>query len=117
MSVEGPLSYFHDPGCREYQFRWQAEFSKRRRALGPYAAHGAQRYVSELRAMQRLLNAGGKPSLRDFPSFGHVRRDDFIENRKFQHLRRAINRGEKQRSLARRGFFGSLKEYRTRHCS
>jgi len=117
MSAKNRLSYFHDPRCSEYEFRWQAKFSAQRKALGPYATADAQRYISKLRFMRRTLNAGDKPSLLDFRTFGRARPENFIQARLNKRFRRAIDKGETQRSLARRGFFGSLKEYRTGHCS
>ena len=106
---------YHDLRFREYQLAWQAPFSRRRKRYGPRVAQHAQHYISVLRAMRRRLAAGGKPSLSDFPSFGHARCENFLDKRKFKKLRPAVDRGETTRSLARRGFFGSLKDYYTYH--
>lgn len=114
MSVRRPDPY-HDLRPKEYQFQWQASFSRRRKRLGPHVARHAQTYISLLRAMRRRLAAGDKPSLSDFRSSGRAHSEDFLHNRQFKRLRSACDRGETSRSLARRGFFGSLKEYYTYH--
>jgi hypothetical protein len=105
------LSYFLDPDCPEYKYRWQVRFSLRRKRLGPCSALHAQRYVSKVRAMRRSLAAGGKPSLLDFRSLKRAGVLPFKERRINQRFKRAVRRGETQRSLARRGFFGSLKQH------
>ncbi len=103
------------PHSAEYQTHWQARFSLRRKRLGQYVIAHTQRHVSILRAIRRRLLAGKKSSLRDFRPVSKTHPGRFLNIRSFRNLRRAIDRGESSRSLARRGFFGSLKEYQSRH--
>lgn len=56
--------------------------------------------------MRRVAMAGGKPSLRDYPSFGHKRSYDFVHKRTANHAKRAFERGETHRAIWRRGLFG-----------
>ena len=99
----------------EYQSQWQCRFALKRKLLGPHGAQHARHFISMLRAMRRRLLAGGAPSLGDFPKVGGSYPRDFLYKRSFPRLRRALDRGESSRSLARRGFFGSLKDYYTLH--
>lgn len=99
----------------EYQTRWQCRLALRRKRQGPQVAEHARRYISVLRAMRRRLLAGGAPSLGDFPLVGRSHPFEFLYRRSFPRLKRAIDRGETSRSLARRGFFGGLKDYYTHH--
>jgi hypothetical protein len=102
------MSRWHNPDFEEYRFDRQIAFSRYRRWRGAAAAQHAQAWVSMVRAMRRKLLSGRKPSMSDYPNFGHSYPSDFSDKRSFRHMRRAIDRGESHRSLALRGFFGPL---------
>ena len=106
---------YSDRSHHEYRARWQCRFVLRRKLHGPQVAEHARRYISELRAMRRRLLAGGSPSFGDYPRVRKTYPGDFLDRRSFSRLKRAADRGELSRALARRGFFGGLKEYYTIH--
>ena len=106
---------FLDPDHYEYKFAWQARHSALRKRLGPHAAGRARHYVSLLRAMRRRLMSGHQPSLLDYPSFGRSHPRNFIHRRRFEQLKRAIDRRETHRAMLRRGYFGNLKDYYKSH--
>ncbi len=77
----------------------------RRKMLGPYSAVHAQRFVSTMRVMRRQLLMGNEPSFDCCPALRKSYPGDFVQRRKNERLRRAINRGESHRSLTLRGFW------------
>ena len=59
--------------------------------------------------MRRRLALGRKPSFRDFKSFGKSHPSRFIEHRRNERFVRAIERGETEGAMIRRGLLNRLR--------
>jgi hypothetical protein len=102
------MNIYFDRLCKDYQTRWQSEFSRASRRNGPVNAAHAQHYISILRAMRRRLLAGERPSLLDYRESPKNNSFDFMLKRSKMALDRAIGRGETWRAMQRCGLFGPL---------
>lgn len=106
-----PGSPYQDPRWEDYLLRKQTAYSLKMKRIGPYAVVAAQKYVSQVRAMRRVLRAGGIPSLSNYRPLRRSYPKGFLHHRLDQRLVQAIVRGETSRAIARRSFFGGLGRY------
>lgn len=92
--------------------RWQTSYSLKMKPIGPYAIVAGQKYVSEVRAMCRILRAGGRPESCKFRPLRCCYPGHFLQQRLNERLRRAIDRGETSQAIARRGVLGAVGRHR-----
>jgi hypothetical protein len=99
----------------QYRYRWQCHFGRNSRApANMVRALGGQAYISKIRAMRRWLQQGAKSSPREcLQHFKGTRSSSVPErwllDRSSKRLKRAIDRKECQKQIARRGLFDPLR--------
>lgn len=107
---------WRDPNDFQYRIDWQSALAKGGRAQGMKRAFMAQQYISQLRAMHRLLLRKSDVTRQDWkrifdrPGFRN-QPARWITDRGHARLRRAIDRGESQKSLERKRYYDPLKDH------
>lgn len=100
---------WQDPKDVSYRLDWQHAFGVEARARGMVSAAAAQRYISQLRTMQRRLRRTPEPTWSDwkaiFQKAGSRIRDRWILDRCKKRIDEAIKRGDSSVAMERRNLF------------